>query len=614
MADISTLTVGGTKYQIKDNIANGGHYGGTGNTTKIKININSTVSWMLSFVVTLYQGYRATKIMVSGYNYGNNYWYEPEAVILGDSNYTETITAYFGYDAANKLWVGFDGGNYTGVTITDVVNGYTQITDYTNLFTISNVSSLATIQKTVTAESRANYANSAGSVAWESVTGKPSSFTPASHDHNRVLDVGNSTATTFAYSKAGMDTTSWFAAWNGYELRAISPAKTLSTIGALSTTGGTLTGGVTATKAGEIGYAANNTTKAHQVEFIVGSSGNGGVYDRTNSKWVVYSDTAGSVILNGNANTATTATNLSGFQKTTTTNIGIDTSDTNQAIGYVNGLTKADWNSQQTDGALYKQSYSSSWIHQIFGDYRTGQISVRGKNNGTWQAWRKVLDSSNFTSYVTPTAIGAAASHSHPYLSTAGGTLTGNLTVGTTSQSAAPTAGIFVHDTRSYAWTPTSLSKSVNWFFSNNAMPDSGWWAGMSLHGWTGDYNSWQLVGPANAADQRTTPLYVRTGRTTNGWGSWRKIYDTSNKPTYTDVGAAAASHGHGVNTGSAYNSVSATAACATALNTTSVATASVSGTKLVIGTASVATSIKSTANAITSLGTGTFATSVKNS
>lgn len=45
-----------------------------------------------------------------------------------------------------------------------------------------------------------------------------------------VKDSGNGTNTTFAYSKAGLDSTSWFAAWNGYELRAISPAKTKSTL------------------------------------------------------------------------------------------------------------------------------------------------------------------------------------------------------------------------------------------------------------------------------------------------------------------------------------------------------------------------------------------------
>lgn len=53
----------------------------------------------------------------------------------------------------------------------------------------------------------------------------------------------------------------------------------------------------------------------------------------------------------------------------------------------------------QTDGGLYSSAYSSSWIHQIYGDFRTGQIAIRGKNSGTWQAWRTVLDSSNYTSY-----------------------------------------------------------------------------------------------------------------------------------------------------------------------------------------------------------------------
>lgn len=41
-----------------------------------------------------------------------------------------------------------------------------------------------------------------------------------------VRDSGNGTNTTFAYSKSGLSTASWFAAWNGYELRAISPSAT----------------------------------------------------------------------------------------------------------------------------------------------------------------------------------------------------------------------------------------------------------------------------------------------------------------------------------------------------------------------------------------------------
>ena len=73
-------------------------------------------------------------------------------------------------------------------------------------------------------------------------------------------------------------------------------------------TGDTMTDSLTISKAGECGVIVNNTSKSHQTEFIVGNSGNGGVYDRTNSKWVVYSDVSGNVTLNGNANTATKAT------------------------------------------------------------------------------------------------------------------------------------------------------------------------------------------------------------------------------------------------------------------------------------------------------------------
>lgn len=138
----------------------------------------------------------------------------------------------------------------------------------------------------------------------------------------------------------------------------------------------------------------------------------------------------------------------------------------------------------------------------------------------------------------------AAGNHTHSYLPLSGGTLTGDLTVGTTSQSAAPTGSIHVHDVRSYAIPTTMFNKGANFFFSNNTMPDSSWWSGIHINGWTGDYSAWELVGPSNSSDQRTTPLYIRSGRTTNSWGSWRKIYDTSNKPSASDVGALPISGG----------------------------------------------------------------------
>lgn len=99
----------------------------------------------------------------------------------------------------------------------------------------------------------------------------------------------------------------------------------------------------------------------------------------------------------GNAATATTTDNINGrafYNRDSGNGLGQD-SYTNNGIGYVTGVTLFG----QTDGGFYTSAYSTSWIHQIYGDFRTGQIAARGKNNGTWQSWRTILDSSNYTAY-----------------------------------------------------------------------------------------------------------------------------------------------------------------------------------------------------------------------
>ena len=75
----------------------------------------------------------------------------------------------------------------------------------------------------------------------------------------------------------------------------------------------TLAGSITISRASECGLEVINsqTTSPHKGFFGGGSSGNLGIYDRTYNKWIVYSDPSGNAVLNGNANTATTATNLS---------------------------------------------------------------------------------------------------------------------------------------------------------------------------------------------------------------------------------------------------------------------------------------------------------------
>ena len=57
------------------------------------------------------------------------------------------------------------------------------------------------------------------------------------------------------------------------------------------------------------------------------------------------------------------------------------------------------------DGSIYAQAYSSVWVTQFAQDYRTGCMFVRGKNNGTWQPWRRNLAST----YNDPILISSAS-------------------------------------------------------------------------------------------------------------------------------------------------------------------------------------------------------------
>lgn len=49
----------------------------------------------------------------------------------------------------------------------------------------------------------------------------------------------------------------------------------------------------------------------------------------------------------------------------------------------------------QADGALYSQFHSNNWGSQIYQDYRTGRLAVRGKNNGAWTGWLGIWDGGN---------------------------------------------------------------------------------------------------------------------------------------------------------------------------------------------------------------------------
>ena len=72
--------------------------------------------------------------------------------------------------------------------------------------------------------------------------------------------------------------------------------------------------------------------------------------------------------------------------------IAIDSATSNMS-GYTNSSAAAGF----ADGGLFVAAYSTSWVSQIFSNFRTGELSTRGKNSGTWQAWRTIHDSGHFS-------------------------------------------------------------------------------------------------------------------------------------------------------------------------------------------------------------------------
>jgi hypothetical protein len=131
-------------------------------------------------------------------------------------------------------------------------------------------------------------------------------------------------------------------------------------------------------------YATSGTTWSSWFRFITDAS--------IASQSVNYAASAGS------AGTAGSAGSVDGL---TINNSGAPINPDNVTQNQIGYNTSVELFSQ-TDGGLYSSAYSSSWIHQIYGDFRTGQMAIRGKNANTWQAWRIVLDDKNIGSYAVP--------------------------------------------------------------------------------------------------------------------------------------------------------------------------------------------------------------------
>lgn len=91
-----------------------------------------------------------------------------------------------------------------------------------------------------------------------------------------------------------------------------------------------------------------------------------------------------------------------------------------------------------------------------------------------------------------------------------------------------------VFDVRSTNRIPSTVNdKSVEFLFNNTGMPESDWYAAITVKGWTNGYSAWQLAGYSGSSTT-SKDLYYRVGMDA-AWQAWRKILDTGNYASTLD-------------------------------------------------------------------------------
>lgn len=156
----NSLKLNGFEYSAFSQFAHYRTTNANSNSAWYKVKILSKETWMLQFTIRVYQDYHATDIMVSGYNYSSNHWYNPAAKVIATTSVQKSIEVRFGYDTDGHLWVAVPAGKYTGLSVMNVNNGYSYIAPTWNTkFTITYETSLTGTAQHVVQAYRPWYTN-----------------------------------------------------------------------------------------------------------------------------------------------------------------------------------------------------------------------------------------------------------------------------------------------------------------------------------------------------------------------------------------------------------------------------------------------------------------------
>lgn len=269
------------------------------------------------------------------------------------------------------------------------------------------------------------------------------------HTHNSIKDIGNNSSdTTFAYSKVGMSYTdyTWLAGWNGYELRAVNK-------GQFATAGHTHDASVL------INNLSTGDSTPHDDDYYVSQYAGGGTTSTTyyrrpvKALWSYIKGKGDAIYQPKGSYAASNHTH-------TKAQVGLDnvdnTADANKSVKYATKAANADVAigvaDYNTPSKTIKIGYNGDGITgdaiKYIAGYTTGDggsttAKIKDVSKSALQSWLGLGNAAYTASsayaasshthddrYYTETEIDAklktkADTHSHPYLPTAGGTVTG---------------------------------------------------------------------------------------------------------------------------------------------------------------------------------------------
>lgn len=334
-----------------------------------------TITFLVSEGYTAHFSIFYLKIRQNGTNNSGNYHL---GVTLRElvGNLRDKVVAYYNNSTGNvQLWGNTDG-QYGTMNYTIIKKTTRTATDSSSLGTLTaqGFSSVQTppstgyTKLTMSRVGSVSYSDSTGSVHWNNVTNKPSTFNPAAHTHTwaSITDkivAGNE----FNIVNAGFNSELWF------NYKPINDASKTATISQ---------------------YVMGNGAKGY-----ASVQASGFIKHGSNSSYVLLGDGGHAAISGLSVNYANSANKLNKWFDSRVTDLNQQFED--GALRIFNATSSTTANKCPSDASILHLAWDNNggWDTQLALATGGGAMYFRGQYNSTWNPWRTILHDGN--SYVT---------------------------------------------------------------------------------------------------------------------------------------------------------------------------------------------------------------------